>query len=91
MLVTQSCLFGGLESTKLLCPWNSPGKNTGVGFHFLLLLKEILVLILISGADAKKMIGCYQESFIESQIKQENHGKWLEAKAVCQEINSVSF
>ena len=22
--------------TRLLCPWNSPGKNTGVGFHFLL-------------------------------------------------------
>ena len=21
---------------KLLCPWNSPGKNTGVGCHFLL-------------------------------------------------------
>ena len=20
---------------RLLCPWNSPGKNTGVGFHFL--------------------------------------------------------
>ena len=22
--------------TKLLCPWDSPGKNTGVGCHFLL-------------------------------------------------------
>ena len=21
--------------TRLLCPWNSPGKNTGVGSHFL--------------------------------------------------------
>ena len=27
----------GLEPTRLLCPWNSPGKNTGVGCHFLLL------------------------------------------------------
>ena len=26
----------GLQSTKLLCPWNYPGKNTGVGCHFLL-------------------------------------------------------
>ena len=26
----------GLESTKLLCPWDFPGKNTGVGCHFLL-------------------------------------------------------
>ena len=26
-----------LESiTRLLCPWNFPGKNTGVGCHFLL-------------------------------------------------------
>ena len=23
-------------TTRLLCPWNSPGKNTGVGSHFLL-------------------------------------------------------
>ena len=23
-------------STSLLCPWDSPGKNTGVGSHFLL-------------------------------------------------------
>ena len=28
VLVTQSCL-----STRLLCPWNSPGKNTGLGSH----------------------------------------------------------
>ena len=26
----------GLWPTKALCPWNSPGKNTGVGCHFLL-------------------------------------------------------
>ena len=26
----------GLKPTRLLCPWNSPGKNTGVGSHFLL-------------------------------------------------------
>ena len=25
-----------LESTRLLCPWNSSGKNTGVDCHFLL-------------------------------------------------------
>jgi len=24
------------EPTRLLCPWDSPGKNTGVGCHFLL-------------------------------------------------------
>ena len=26
----------GLQRTRLLCPWNSPGKNTGVGCRFLL-------------------------------------------------------
>ena len=25
----------GLQSTRLLCPWDFPGKNTGVGCHFL--------------------------------------------------------
>ena len=25
-----------MESTRLLCPWDSPGKNTGVGCHSLL-------------------------------------------------------
>ena len=34
----QSCLFATyrLEPTRLLCPWDFPGKNTGVGCHFLL-------------------------------------------------------
>ena len=26
----------GLQPAKLLCPWDSPGKNTGVGCHFVL-------------------------------------------------------
>ena len=26
----------GLQPARLLCPWDSPGKNTGVGCHFLL-------------------------------------------------------
>ena len=26
----------GLQLPRLLCPWNFPGKNTGVGCHFLL-------------------------------------------------------
>ena len=34
MLVAQSCLT--LSDLIMVCPWNSPGKNTGVGCHFLL-------------------------------------------------------
>ena len=36
----QSCptLCDPIDSSppRLLCPWDSPGKNTGVGCHFLL-------------------------------------------------------
>ena len=38
MNITQSCpplWFHGLWPTRLLCLWNSPGKNTGVGCHSL--------------------------------------------------------
>ena len=39
MLVAQSCLTlraHDLWSTRLFCPWNSPGKSAGVGSHSLL-------------------------------------------------------
>ena len=36
ILMSNSLQHHGLGPTKLLCPWNSPGKNTGVGCHFLL-------------------------------------------------------
>ena len=26
----------GQQPTRLLCPWDFPGKNTGAGYHFLL-------------------------------------------------------
>ena len=32
----QLFVIHGLYPTRLLCPWDSPGKNTGVGCHFLL-------------------------------------------------------
>ena len=40
VLVAQSCLtlcdpMYWMEPAGLLCPWDSPGKNTGVGCHFL--------------------------------------------------------
>ena len=37
--VAQSCPTyrpQGLQPTRLLCPWDSPCKNIGVGCHFLL-------------------------------------------------------
>ena len=35
-VVSNSFCFCGLKGTRLLCPWDSPGKNTRVGCHFLL-------------------------------------------------------
>ena len=39
-LVAKSCPTllqpHGLQLSRLLCPWHIPGKNTGVGCHFLL-------------------------------------------------------
>ena len=35
-LVSDSLWPYGLQPASLLCPWDFPGKNTGVGCHFLL-------------------------------------------------------
>ena len=35
-VISDSLWLHGLQPARLLCPWNSPGKNTGVGCHFLL-------------------------------------------------------
>ena len=36
LVVSNSLRPCGLQPAKLLCPWDSPGKNTGVGCHVLL-------------------------------------------------------
>ena len=35
-VVSNSSRPHGLQTPRLLCPWDSPGKNTGVGSHALL-------------------------------------------------------
>ena len=35
-VMSDSFATPGLCPAGLLCPWNSPGKNTGLGCHFLL-------------------------------------------------------
>ena len=35
-VVPNSLRPRGLQSTRFLCPWDFPGKDTGVGCHFLL-------------------------------------------------------
>ena len=55
-LVMQQCLILqrplGLQPARFLCPWDFPGKSTGVGCHFLLqgiLLTQGLNLSLLHG------------------------------------------
>ena len=36
LVMSNSLLPEGLEPVGLLCPWDSPGKNTGVSYHALL-------------------------------------------------------
>ena len=38
-VMSDSSLPHGLQPTRLLCPWDFPGKTTGVGCHCLLHLK----------------------------------------------------
>ena len=41
LVMSDSLLPHGLQPTRLLCPWDFPGKNTGVGCHFLLQSSQI--------------------------------------------------
>ena len=46
----QLCLtlcnpIDGWQPTRLRCPWDSPGKNTGVGCHFLLQRMKVKVKV----------------------------------------------
>ena len=36
LVVSHSLWPHGLQSVRVLCPWDFPGKNTGVGSHILL-------------------------------------------------------
>ena len=35
-VMSDSLQLHGLQPARFLCPWDSPGKNTGVGTHFIL-------------------------------------------------------
>ena len=37
IVLLLNSLCPGLQPTRLLCPWDFPGNNAGVGYHFLLL------------------------------------------------------
>ena len=46
-VVPDSLRSHGLQPTRVLCPWDFPGKDTGVGCHFLLQYIHMCVCICI--------------------------------------------
>ena len=65
--VVQSCLTlcnHGLQLTSLLCPWDSPGKNTRVGCHSLLQSYSIqpMKTIMENLKTIQKSVTCYSQS-----------------------------
>ena len=52
----------GLWPTRLLCPWTSPGNNTGVGCHF----EELMLLNCGIGEDSWESLGLQGEDSWES-------------------------
>ena len=56
-VVSDSSRCNGLQPTRLLYPWDSPGKNTGVGCHFL------LQGIVPTQGSNPRLLHCYVDSF----------------------------
>ena len=51
-IVSNSSRPHGLQPTRLLCPWDFPGKSTGVGCH------HLLRPLLLTAAAAKSLQSC---------------------------------
>ena len=66
-LVTQSCptLCDLMEPARLLCPWDSPGKNTGVGGH------SLLQVIFLTQGSNPHLVHCRQTLPSEPSGKEE--------------------
>ena len=75
VLVAQSCLTlcDPMEPTRLLCPWNSPVKNTGVGCH------SFLSGIFLTQRSNRGLLHCRQTLYclnhqgIRTSIQSQNH------------------
>ena len=52
--MSSSLRSHGLKPTRFLCPWNSPGKNTGMGCH------SLLQVILLTQGSSLGLLHCRQ-------------------------------
>ena len=66
-VVSNSLRPHGLQPTRLPCPWDSPGKSTGVGCHYLLqswisyVTSYVCFLMFNTGIISAYVLGCYKD------------------------------
>ena len=78
-VMSNSLWLNGLLPARFLCPWDSPGKNTGVGCHFL--LQAIFPTQgLNPGLPHCRQI-LYHLSYQGSPVEAKPEGFWAETKA----------
>ena len=82
----------GLYPTRLLCPWDSPGKNTGVGCHLLLQCMKVTNLgsILESRDITLPTKVCIVKAMVYPVVM---YGceSWTIKKAECQRIDAFEL
>ena len=62
------------QPNRLLCPWDSPGKNTGVGCHFLIVGRGESGLVLCAGMDLRLPLKLLTVSHAPRRAVCGNHG-----------------
>ena len=65
----------GLQPARLLCPWDSPSKNTGVGCHFLLQGIFLTQGLNLGLPHCRQMLYCLSHQG-RSDFKLERGGSW---------------
>ena len=80
--MSDSSRLHGLQSTRLLCPWDVPGKSTGVGCHYVLRSKALtlfIIAIVPGGLSLQEKIERANQ-FLKSAIKIITQKTFLEWK-----------
>ena len=69
-VVSNSLWPHGLYPVRLLCPWNSPCKNTGAGCDFLLQSKDYILSPFITLKERKYVMTWTNRYFLKQSQKQ---------------------
>ena len=79
-VVSDSLWTHGLQLTRLLCPWYFTGKNTGLGYHFLLqgifLAQESISHLLLVSCIAHRFFTTEPLGSLTKEASQYNGDKW---------------